>query len=62
MNHSELAALLNSLRARIRPSDGGLSTGPRRRAPGAGTATRGGGPAGGLSADYYTELERGRGV
>ena len=34
MNHSELAAFLKSRRDRIRPSDVGLPTGPRRRVPG----------------------------
>ncbi|MEV0314900.1 helix-turn-helix transcriptional regulator [Nonomuraea fuscirosea] len=60
MNLPELAAFLKTRRARVRPSDVGLPTGPRRRVPGlrreevAQLAS--------LSADYYTELERGRGV
>ncbi|MFP3986272.1 helix-turn-helix transcriptional regulator [Streptomyces sp. E11-3] len=60
MNLPELAAFLKSRRDRIRPSDVGLPTGPRRRVPGlrreevAQLAS--------LSADYYTELERGRGA
>ncbi|MEU8401914.1 helix-turn-helix transcriptional regulator [Nonomuraea sp. NPDC048892] len=60
MNLRELAAFLKTRRARVRPSDVGLPTGPRRRVPGlrreevAQLAS--------LSADYYTELERGRGA
>ncbi|TLS47001.1 helix-turn-helix domain-containing protein [Streptomyces montanus] len=60
MNHSELAAFLKSRRARIRPSDVGLPTGPRRRVPGLRREEVA--QLGGLSADYYTELERGRGT
>ncbi|MEV5895935.1 helix-turn-helix transcriptional regulator [Nonomuraea fuscirosea] len=60
MNLPELAAFLKTRRARVRPADVGLPTGPRRRVPGlrreevAQLAS--------LSADYYTELERGRGA
>ncbi|MFF0095508.1 helix-turn-helix transcriptional regulator [Streptomyces canus] len=60
MNHSELAAFLKSRRARIRPSDVGLPTGPRRRVPGLRREEVS--QLAGLSADYYTELERGRGA
>ncbi|MEV0219199.1 helix-turn-helix transcriptional regulator [Streptomyces sp. NPDC050704] len=60
MNHSELAAFLKSRRARIRPSDVGLPTGPRRRVPGLRREEVA--QLAGLSADYYTELERGRGT
>ncbi|TPQ19014.1 helix-turn-helix transcriptional regulator [Streptomyces sporangiiformans] len=60
MNHSELAAYLKSRRARIRPSDVGLPTGPRRRVPGLRREEVA--QLAGLSADYYTELERGRGT
>ncbi|MET7655933.1 MULTISPECIES: helix-turn-helix transcriptional regulator [unclassified Streptomyces] len=60
MNHSELAAFLKSRRARIRPSDVGLPTGPRRRVPGLRREEVS--QLAGLSADYYTELERGRGT
>ncbi|MFC4465487.1 helix-turn-helix transcriptional regulator [Streptomyces xiangluensis] len=60
MNHSELAAFLKSRRARIRPPDVGLPTGPRRRVPGLRREEVA--QLAGLSADYYTELERGRGT
>lgn len=60
MNHSELAAYLRSRRDRIRPADAGLPTGPRRRVPGLRREEVA--QLAGLSADYYTELERGRGV
>ncbi|MFE9438855.1 helix-turn-helix domain-containing protein [Streptomyces sp. NPDC006602] len=59
MNHSALAAFLKSRRALIRPSDVGLPTGPRRRVPGLRREEVS--QLAGLSADYYTELERGRG-
>ncbi|MGP4002450.1 helix-turn-helix domain-containing protein [Streptomyces sp. 8N706] len=58
MNLPELAAFLTSRRARIRPSDVGLPTGPRRRVPGLRREEVA--QLAGLSADYYTELERGR--
>lgn len=60
VNHSQLAAFLKSRRARIRPSDIGLPTGPRRRVPGLRREEVS--QLAGLSADYYTELERGRGT
>ncbi|GAA4003637.1 helix-turn-helix transcriptional regulator [Streptomyces plumbiresistens] len=60
MNHLALAAFLKSRRARIRPSDVGLPTGPRRRVPGLRREEVS--QLAGLSADYYTELERGRGA
>ncbi|GAA2356313.1 MULTISPECIES: helix-turn-helix transcriptional regulator [Streptomyces] len=60
MNHSELAAFLKSRRDRIRPGDVGLPTGPRRRVPGLRREEVA--QLAGLSADYYTELERGRGA
>ncbi|MEV8567307.1 helix-turn-helix transcriptional regulator [Streptomyces sp. NPDC051322] len=60
MNHSELAAYLKSRRDRIRPADVGLPTGPRRRV--AGLRREEVAQLAGLSADYYTELERGRGA
>ncbi|MET9388344.1 helix-turn-helix transcriptional regulator [Streptomyces sp. NPDC002928] len=60
MNHSELAAFLKSRRNRIRPSDVGLPTGPRRRV--VGLRREEVAQLAGLSADYYTELERGRGA
>ncbi len=60
VNHSELAAFLKSRRDRIRPGDVGLPTGPRRRVPGLRREEVA--QLAGLSADYYTELERGRGA
>lgn len=60
VNHLALAAFLKSRRARIRPSDVGLPTGPRRRVPGLRREEVS--QLAGLSADYYTELERGRGT
>ncbi|MFJ8360077.1 helix-turn-helix domain-containing protein [Streptomyces sp. NPDC093984] len=60
MNHSALAAFLKSRRDRIRPSDVGLPHGPRRRVPGLRREEVA--QLAGLSADYYTELERGRGA
>ncbi|MFI7445945.1 helix-turn-helix domain-containing protein [Nonomuraea sp. NPDC049714] len=60
MNLPELAAFLKSRRARIRPADVGLPTGPRRRVPGLRREEVA--QLAGLSADYYTELERGNGA
>ncbi|MER5942359.1 helix-turn-helix transcriptional regulator [Streptomyces sp. NPDC001928] len=60
MNLSELAAFLKSRRARVRPHDVGLTAGPRRRVPGLRREEVA--QLAGLSADYYTELERGRGA
>ncbi|MBO8189539.1 helix-turn-helix transcriptional regulator [Streptomyces spirodelae] len=60
MNESELAAFLRSRRDRVRPADVGLPSGPRRRVPGLRREEVA--QLAGLSADYYTELERGRGV
>jgi transcriptional regulator with XRE-family HTH domain len=60
VNHSELAAFLKSRRNRIRPADVGLPVGPRRRVPGLRREEVA--QLAGLSADYYTELERGRGA
>ncbi|MER6133853.1 helix-turn-helix transcriptional regulator [Streptomyces sp. NPDC001815] len=57
MNLPELAAFLRSRRDRVRPSDVGLPTGPRRRVPGLRREEVA--QLAGLSADYYTELERG---
>lgn len=57
MNLPELAAFLKSRRARIRPADVGLPTGPRRRVPGLRREEVS--QLAGLSVDYYTELERG---
>ncbi|AXK35683.1 XRE family transcriptional regulator [Streptomyces armeniacus] len=58
MNLPALAAYLKSRRDRVRPDDVGLPTGPRRRVPGLRREEVA--QLAGLSADYYTELERGR--
>jgi transcriptional regulator with XRE-family HTH domain len=60
VNLPELAAFLKTRRDRIRPDDVGLPTGPRRRVPGLRREEVA--QLAGLSADYYTELERGRGA
>jgi transcriptional regulator with XRE-family HTH domain len=60
VNLPELAAFLRSRRDRVRPADVGLPTGPRRRVPGLRREEVA--QLAGLSADYYTELERGAGV
>ncbi|MFE5813363.1 helix-turn-helix domain-containing protein [Streptomyces sp. NPDC056479] len=60
MDLPELAAFLKSRRARVRPRDVGLPAGPRRRVPGLRREEVA--QLAGLSADYYTELERGRGA
>ena len=59
MDAAELGTFLASRRARVRPADVGLPTGPRRRVPGLRrdeVAT-----LAGASVEYYTELEQGRG-
>jgi len=60
VNLPELAAFLRSRRDRVRPADVGLPVGPRRRVPGLRREEVA--QLAGLSADYYTELERGRGA
>ncbi|MFF4508008.1 helix-turn-helix transcriptional regulator [Streptomyces sp. NPDC001401] len=60
MNLPALAAFLKSRRDRVRPADVGLPTGPRRRV--SGLRREEVAQLAGLSADYYTELERGRGA
>ncbi|MER7928394.1 MULTISPECIES: helix-turn-helix transcriptional regulator [unclassified Streptomyces] len=60
MDLPELAAFLKSRRDRVRPADVGLPVGPRRRVPGLRREEVA--QLAGLSADYYTELERGRGA
>ncbi|WP_172386300.1 helix-turn-helix domain-containing protein [Streptomyces sp. MNP-20] len=60
MDLPELAAFLRSRRDRVRPRDVGLPVGPRRRVPGLRREEVA--QLAGLSADYYTELERGHGV
>lgn len=57
MNLPELGAFLRTRRDRIRPADVGLPQGPRRRVPGLRREEVA--QLAGLSADYYTELERG---
>jgi transcriptional regulator with XRE-family HTH domain len=54
----ELGGFLKSRRDRIRPSDVGLPTGPRRRVPGLRRDEVA--QLAGASVDYYIELERGR--
>lgn len=57
MNLPELGAFLRTRRDRIRPAEVGLPQGPRRRV--AGLRREEVAQLAGLSADYYTELERG---
>ncbi|GGM14642.1 DNA-binding protein [Streptomyces fumigatiscleroticus] len=57
MNLPELGAFLRTRRDRIRPAEVGLPQGPRRRVPGLRREEVA--QLAGLSADYYTELERG---
>ncbi|WP_030405798.1 helix-turn-helix transcriptional regulator [Streptomyces albus] len=57
MNLPELGAFLRTRRDRIRPAEVGLPTGTRRRVPGLRREEVA--QLAGLSADYYTELERG---
>ncbi|CAG7657706.1 helix-turn-helix transcriptional regulator [Actinacidiphila bryophytorum] len=57
MNLPELGAFLRTRRDRIRPAEVGLPHGPRRRVPGLRREEVA--QLAGLSADYYTELERG---
>jgi transcriptional regulator with XRE-family HTH domain len=60
MDLSELGAFLKSRRDRIRPSDVGLPTGPRRRVPGLRRDEVA--HLAGASVEYYIELERGAGA
>lgn len=57
--YAELGAFLRSRRARIRPEDVGLVSGPRRRVPGLRRDEVA--QLAGASVDYYNELERGAG-
>ncbi|MFI0899022.1 helix-turn-helix domain-containing protein [Streptomyces sp. NPDC020983] len=57
MNLPELGAFLRTRRDHIRPAEAGLPQGPRRRVPGLRREEVA--QLAGLSADYYTELERG---
>ncbi|MCX4417326.1 helix-turn-helix domain-containing protein [Streptomyces sp. NPDC053741] len=56
MNLPELGAFLRTRRDRVRPAEVGLPQGPRRRVPGLRREEVA--QLAGLSADYYTELER----
>ncbi|SDQ06475.1 helix-turn-helix transcriptional regulator [Quadrisphaera sp. DSM 44207] len=60
MDAAELGAFLASRRARIRPAEVGLPTGPRRRVPGLRRDEVA--VLAGASVEYYTELEQGRGA
>ncbi|MGY1845157.1 helix-turn-helix domain-containing protein [Modestobacter sp. SYSU DS0875] len=60
MDAAELGAFLASRRARIRPADVGLPTGPRRRVPGLRRDEVS--ALAGASVEYYTELEQGKGA
>ncbi|MEV0299895.1 helix-turn-helix transcriptional regulator [Streptomyces prasinus] len=59
VKYAELGAFLRSRRARIRPGDVGLPSGPRRRVPGLRRDEVA--QLAGASVDYYNELERGAG-
>jgi transcriptional regulator with XRE-family HTH domain len=58
-DRSELASFLRLWRGRLQPADVGLDTGPRRRTPG--LRRQEVAELAGLSVDYYTRLEQGRG-
>lgn len=59
MNRAELADFLRRSRARLEPSDVGLTTGARRRTPGLRREEVA--ALAGMSVDYYTRLEQARG-
>lgn len=59
MNRTELAAFLRSRRERLRPVDVGMPAGTRRRTPGLRREEVA--QLAGMSVDYYTRLEQGRG-
>ncbi|MGV9499853.1 helix-turn-helix transcriptional regulator [Streptomyces sp. NPDC003642] len=59
MNRAELADFLRRGRARLEPSDAGLTAGPRRRTPGLRREEVA--QLAGMSVDYYTRLEQSRG-
>ncbi|MEU3146387.1 helix-turn-helix transcriptional regulator [Streptomyces sp. NPDC006999] len=59
VKYTELGAFLRSRRARVRPGDVGLPSGPRRRVPGLRRDEVA--QLAGASVDYYNELERGAG-
>ncbi|MEK6309300.1 MAG: helix-turn-helix transcriptional regulator [Curtobacterium sp.] len=58
MDRPELAAFLRSRRARLRPEDVGLPSGPRRRTPGLRREEVA--VAAHISTEYYVRLEQGR--
>jgi transcriptional regulator with XRE-family HTH domain len=59
VDRAELAAFLRRCRERVRPHDVGLSAGPRRQTPG--LRRQEVAALAGMSVDYYTRLEQGRG-
>ncbi len=59
MDRAELAAVLRTARARIKPADVGLSAGPRRQVPGLRREEVA--QLAGLGVDYVIRLEQGRG-
>jgi transcriptional regulator with XRE-family HTH domain len=59
VDRTELAAFLRRRRARVQPADVGLSGGRRRRTPG--LRRQEVAQLAGMSVDYYTRLEQGRG-
>ncbi|MGP3948629.1 helix-turn-helix transcriptional regulator [Streptomyces sp. 7N604] len=59
MDRTELADFLRRSRARLAPGDVGLAEGPRRRTPGLRREEVA--HLAGMSTDYYTRLEQGRG-
>jgi len=58
-DRDELASFLRLWRGRLQPADAGLDAGPRRRTPG--LRRQEVAELAGLSVDYYTRLEQGRG-
>jgi transcriptional regulator with XRE-family HTH domain len=59
LRREELAAFLRAHRARLRPGDGGLTDGGRRRTPG--LRRQEVAQLAGMSVDHYTRLEQARG-
>jgi transcriptional regulator with XRE-family HTH domain len=59
VDRAELAAFLRRRRAAVSPADAGLPAGPRRRTPG--LRRQEVAQLAGMSVDYYTRLEQGRG-
>jgi transcriptional regulator with XRE-family HTH domain len=58
-DRAELASFLRLWRGRLQPADAGLDGGPRRRTPG--LRRQEVAELAGMSVDYYTRLEQGRG-